>query len=110
MTRLLSPLPIMFAAVTMLTATVHGQSPTRDRRLSAYAKGLPASKLDPQLPHHPFISWFLSVVGSGAKIDWEINDCGEQTGNPNDGSGSNPPLSIANPKRLLTQSFTVVRK
>jgi len=37
-------------------------------------------------------SQILSVVACGAKIDWEINDCGEQTGNPNDGSGSNPPL------------------
>ncbi len=82
----------MLVVVTLLAATVHGQSPPRDRRLIAYAKNLPASKLDCQLSNRRFISWLRSVVGIGVKIDWEINDCGEQTGNPNDGSSINPPL------------------
>lgn len=92
MTRLRSPLAIMFVAVTLLAASVHGQSPARDRRLIAYAENVSASKLDSQLPDRRFIFWFRSVVGTGAKIDWEINDCGEQTGNPNNGSSINPPL------------------
>ncbi|MCX6134003.1 MAG: hypothetical protein NTU47_09350 [Ignavibacteriales bacterium] len=40
----------------------------------------PAAKLDSLLPKTAFLSWFRSVVGSEAKITWEINDCGEQTG------------------------------
>jgi hypothetical protein len=79
-------------ALALFAANAHGQSSARDRRLIAYAKKLPASKLDSQLPHQPFVSWFRSVVGASAKIDWEINDCGEQTGNPNDPNSINPPL------------------
>jgi hypothetical protein len=40
------------------------------------------SRLDSLLPRTPFLTWFKSVVGASAKIDWEINDCGEQTGSP----------------------------
>ena len=78
--------------LVLLAVTAHGQSSARDRRLIAYAKNVPASKLDSQLPHRPFSSWFRSIVGADAKIDWEINDCGEQTGNPNDPQSINPPL------------------
>lgn len=78
--------------IALLSGATLAQSPARDRRLIAYAQNLLASRLDSQLPHRQFSSWFQSVVGSDAKIDWEINDCGEQTGNPNDGSSVNPPL------------------
>jgi hypothetical protein len=40
------------------------------------------SRLDSLLPRTPFLTWFKSVVGTSAKIEWEINDCGEQTGAP----------------------------
>jgi hypothetical protein len=42
----------------------------------------PAARLDSLLPKTAFLSWFRDVVGSDAKITWEINDCGEQTGVP----------------------------
>ena len=38
------------------------------------------SRLDSLLPRTPFLTWFKSVVGNSAKLEWEINDCGEQTG------------------------------
>ena len=83
---------MIIAFATLLAATAHGQSAARDRRLIAYAKNLRASKLDSRLPGQRFLIWFRSVVGTGAKTEWEINDCGEQTGNPRDGSSINPPL------------------
>jgi hypothetical protein len=42
----------------------------------------PAAKLDSLLPKTAFLGWFRNIVGSDAKITWEINDCGEQTGVP----------------------------
>jgi hypothetical protein len=42
----------------------------------------PAASLDSLLPKTAFLNWFRNVVGSTAKITWEINDCGEQTGVP----------------------------
>ena len=83
---------ITLLALSLLAVTAHSQSPARNRRLIAYAKNVPASRLDSELPHRPFISWFRSVVGADAKIDWEINDCGEQTGNRNDPNSLDPPL------------------
>jgi len=42
----------------------------------------PAVRLDSLLPKTAFLGWFRNLVGSEAKITWEINDCGEQTGVP----------------------------
>ena len=42
----------------------------------------PAARLDSLLPKTAFLTWFKNVVGTEAKLTWEINDCGEQTGDP----------------------------
>jgi hypothetical protein len=42
----------------------------------------PAARLDSLLPKTAFLGWFRNLVGTEAKITWEINDCGEQTGVP----------------------------
>jgi hypothetical protein len=42
----------------------------------------PAARLDSLLPKTAFLSWFKESVGPGARITWEINDCGEQAGAP----------------------------
>jgi hypothetical protein len=41
---------------------------------------LPASRLDAALPRTPFLNWLKELVGPAAKIQWEMNDCGELTG------------------------------
>lgn len=38
--------------------------------------------LDSSLPRVPFSQWLRDVVGPDAATKWEVNDCGEQTGNP----------------------------
>jgi hypothetical protein len=43
---------------------------------------VPASSLDSLLPKTAFLHWFKNTVGPDAKLQWEINDCGEQTGVP----------------------------
>jgi hypothetical protein len=43
---------------------------------------VPASDLDEALPERPLREWLADVVGPDVPIDWELNDCGEQTGNP----------------------------
>lgn len=47
-----------------------------------YARRIKASTLDSGLPRTTIEAWFRSVVGPKAKISWESNDCGEQTGGP----------------------------
>lgn len=57
-----------------------GQSEGRDRRAIAEIKNIQVPKLDKRLPAESFARWFAKVVGKGQKIDWEVNDCGEQDG------------------------------
>jgi hypothetical protein len=52
----------------------------------------PAARLDSLLPKTAFLSWFRDIVGSDAKITWEINDCGEQTGVPSVDQGRDIPV------------------
>lgn len=41
---------------------------------------LPANKLDPELPKERLAKWLARISAPAARIHWEINDCGEQTG------------------------------
>ena len=56
--------------------------PTLEQRVVTTVQKLSAKSLDPELPDQPFADWFQSVVGKDAKVAWESNDCGEQTGDP----------------------------
>ena len=68
------------ACLGLLSAMVAaGQSP-RDRKAIAYTKAILVSTLDPKLPAIPFERWLIKEAGEGAQINWEVNDCGEQTG------------------------------
>jgi hypothetical protein len=42
--------------------------------------------LDPGLPTVRFDHWLRTEAGANARYQWEVNDCGEQTGAP----GQNP--------------------
>lgn len=44
------------------------------------AQQLPAKVLEPNLPGVSLRSWLEPALGPGAKIEWEVNDCGEQDG------------------------------
>jgi hypothetical protein len=76
----------------ILAYATSAQSTKRDAKMIAYAKNLNVSILDRTLPKKRFESWLRSLVGSKVKVEWEINDCGEQTGIAGDGSSINPPL------------------
>lgn len=45
------------------------------------AKNLLVSSFDRSLPNVS-LEFFLKYEGGGAAIDWEVNDCAEQTGSP----------------------------
>jgi hypothetical protein len=66
----------------------------REARTIKRVQELPASKLDPRLSPQPFASWFKSVLGPGAELKWEVNDCGEQTGNPLADAGRDFPTCV----------------
>jgi len=40
------------------------------------------------------LEFFLNYESGGADIRWEVNDCGEQTGNPATDRGSDSPMCV----------------
>jgi hypothetical protein len=71
---------------------VDAQSSARDKRMIRYARNLQVSKLDSALPKQRLETWLQSLVGAKTVINWEINDCGAQSGIRGDDSHINPPL------------------
>ena len=63
-----------------------GQNPNaaRDAKLIASARQVSIHKLDTALPDLSLEKWLAQESGPDAKHHWEVNDCGEQSGNPND--------------------------
>lgn len=61
-----------------------GQNPNaaRDAKLIAAAKQVSVHKLENALPDLAFERWLAKESGTEAKYHWEVNDCGEQTGDP----------------------------
>ncbi len=51
-------------------------------RVLTVVKGTPARELDSALPKARFERWLLDVAGKDAELQWELNDCGEQTSDP----------------------------
>lgn len=73
----------MNAALVILTI-VFGQASGRlpDAAAIEAAKNAPVHQIDPALPSTTFEAWLRGVVGPQAVTKWEVNDCGEQTGDP----------------------------
>ena len=99
------------ACLGLLIAIAAAGQTARDRKAIAYTKALLVSQLDPKLPSIPFERWLIKVAGEGAQISWEVNDCGEQTGTPED-QGSDFPMCVEaeahmRDKRVIVVSIAV---
>jgi hypothetical protein len=70
------------------------QNDKRDAAAIAYAKRFSVSRLDSKLPPKRFGDWFQQIVGRATKINWEVNDCGEQSGNPAADKGRDFPMCV----------------
>lgn len=75
----------VYVAIFLALASGVTKGETQDGRIATaidLAKQVDTATLDPSLPRQSFEHWFRGVIDSAGKIDWEVNDCGEQTGNP----------------------------
>ena len=85
-------LAILLTAV-LLAALCAGAQTRLEAAAIARAKRLPVAQLDPGLrTAMPLEAWLKAEAGPGAKIAWESNDCGEQSGNPEADRGRDFPL------------------
>ena len=56
------------------------QAQPSEQKAIEFAKRLSVSLLDSTLPQARFSEWLAGLVGDSAVVQWELNDCGEQTG------------------------------
>ena len=77
--RIIFGLLIVFVAF-VLVPEIEAQSSGRDSKAIALVKGLPVYRLDKRLSGPTFSRWLRNVIGKSQKIEWEVNDCGEQDG------------------------------
>jgi hypothetical protein len=75
---------ILSLSCLMLAGSLCAQSSPEDKQEKEtiqHAKSLLVSSLDRSLPKVS-LEYFLKYESGGAAIHWEVNDCGEQTGDP----------------------------
>lgn len=65
----------------------------RDGKLIARVKSTLVSQLEAGMPRITLEYFLRSEAGQDAELIWEVNDCGEQTGNPAD-SGRDIPICV----------------
>jgi len=77
------PPSILLLALLLCLASAPATSAQRENdRILTFVKGTPAKDFDSKLPKMRFERWLLDVVGKGVELHWELNDCGEQSGDP----------------------------
>ena len=73
-------------SLTYCLSFVHAAVPSgtdpADSTIIDSVRRLDVSQLDSTLPHIPLATWLKQVVHDSTHLVWEVNDCGEQTGDP----------------------------
>ena len=80
----------------LLATLARAQAPTptkQERAAIDRAKNQLVSSIDRSLPKVT-LEFFLKYESGGAPITWEVNDCGEQTGNPATDQGRDFPMCV----------------
>jgi hypothetical protein len=79
---------------TLVLLVCCAQNPTGPGDASAIsaARQVVVQGIDSALPHVSFDEWLRSIVGSDAPTKWEVNDCGEQAGDPTRDRGRDFPI------------------
>ena len=98
--------------IALLLSGAQSGTQARDPRAIAAAKAASVHQLDRSMSDTPFAKWLRGVVGPQARITWEVNDCGEQTGNPEVDRGRDFPICVEaqaglESKRTLSISLSV---
>ena len=84
-----------YASVTLfVVALARSQSTVEQVEAKAIeaAKNTNVHQVEPSLPNQAFAEWLRGVAGTHIEIKWEVNDCGEQTGDPSWDKGRDFPM------------------
>jgi hypothetical protein len=77
--RSLGHITMLLCALSLTGTALAQTSDSGDKMLIQRAQRLLVSKLDGSLPKVT-LDFFLRYEAAGAEVRWEVNDCGEQTG------------------------------
>lgn len=80
----------------LLTGCLWAQKPRAnepEQEAIQRAKSTLVSSLDSSLPKVS-LEFFLNYESGGADLRWQVNDCGEQTGNPPTDRGNDSPMCV----------------
>jgi hypothetical protein len=103
---------VLILTILLSAGVPQAATQARDAEAIAAAKNASVRRMDPSLPDKPLEKWLREVVGRQARITWEVNDCGEQTGNPEADKGRDFPMCAEaqvtlQRKRKLYVAFSV---
>jgi hypothetical protein len=70
----------LVAAVATVVSPAGAQLP--DAQAIDRVKNTIVRSIDSSLPENTLETWLRDVFGADARTTWEVNDCGEQTGDP----------------------------
>jgi len=65
-----------------------------ESRATALVKKTDVAALDPQLPSQHFEQWFRNTMGGADSYTYELNDCGESSGDPDTDNQRDLPLCV----------------
>lgn len=78
-----SPNPILVSVALLLSSpALSFPDQVSEEQLLENGKSTPVSQIEQGLPDESMEVWLGPLVGKDADWTWELNDCGEQTGNP----------------------------
>lgn len=87
--------PIIIIVAISIAVTVFAQTGSKsEQQAIAKIKATSVSELQPGMPKVELERYLLTQSGKDVKIKWEVNDCGEQTGDPADRNITDPPICV----------------
>jgi hypothetical protein len=94
----------------LATCSVVAAQTAPERRMISRLKTTPVARIEPGLPNQPFHIWLMALLHQ-SQVNYEVDDCGERTGTPQDAGKSLPVCvhvsALVEPVRKLDLTFVV---
>ena len=84
----------MFLLILLSIGSLQAPARLPEAEAVEAAKKAVVRHLDPTLPRTTFSAWLRDVSGPTLQTTWEVNDCREQTGNPDVDRGRDIPMCV----------------
>jgi hypothetical protein len=85
---------VQLALAFMFLFLAPSQNEARNAKAIEKAKQTSVHQIENSLPDKAFEQWLLELVGPNAQVVWDVNDCGEQTGDPSIDHARDIPMCV----------------